>query len=127
MQKVMKYGLIILRDNKFLICRKKDTELFILPGGKPEGNENAEQCIQREILEELNCKVDVKSLKYLGDFEDIAANEKNLIVQIRLYQGRIIGNPEPSSEIAELKWFGKDDEYEILSPILRNKIVFAIF
>ncbi len=123
MQTVQKYGLIIVKENKFLICKKKSTELFILPGGKPEGNETPRECIKREILEELGCKTDIESLKYLGDFSDIAANEKDLIVHIYLYSGKIIGEPKPSSEIEELRWFGKDDNPEILSPILMNKIL----
>ncbi|MFA6888553.1 MAG: NUDIX domain-containing protein [Candidatus Woesearchaeota archaeon] len=120
---IKKYGLIILKDKKFLINRKKHTTLFLLPGGKPEHNESPEQCLIREIKEEHNCNIVLDSLIRCGVFEDVAANEPNTIIQIELYYGRVEGTPKPSSEIEEQRWFGKNDDKEILSPIIRNKIL----
>ena len=123
MKSLVKSGLIILHNGKFLINRKKGTTLFLLPGGKPENNETPVECLIREIYEEHECTVIVNSLVHCGIFEDVAANEPNTIISIDLYYGRVEGTPKPSSEIEEQRWFGKNDNKEILSPIIKNKIL----
>ncbi len=54
---------IIREQGKFLICqRAKDDELPMLwefPGGKLEEGETLEQCIVREIMEELSLEIKV--------------------------------------------------------------------
>ncbi len=41
--KIHKIGLIVLKDKKLLLGRKKGTELYLLPGGKIEKGETPEQ------------------------------------------------------------------------------------
>ena len=118
MNKIIKYGLVLLKDKKFLINRKKGTTFFLMPGGKPEKKETVEDCLVREIQEEHNCKVVLGSLSFFGEFEDVAANEPNTIIYIKLYLGTILGTPKPSSEIAEQRWFGRGDDPTLLSPII---------
>ena len=37
---IRKIGLVVVRDNRILLCRKScGTSLLILPGGKPDGDE----------------------------------------------------------------------------------------
>jgi mutator protein MutT len=49
---------IIIRDEKVLICQRKDDDTFggfwEFPGGKQECDETLEQCLARELREELN-------------------------------------------------------------------------
>lgn len=123
MDKIIKYGLIILKNKSFLINRKYNTTLFLLPGGKPEKNETIEKCLIREIEEECAVDLDLNSISFLGDFQDLAANEPNTIISMKVYVGKIIGEPKPSSEIEEQKWFKKGDDVNILSAILKNKIL----
>ena len=47
----------IMEEYHLLIARRKDDKLWELPGGWAEVGETAGECIQREILEELNLKV----------------------------------------------------------------------
>ena len=126
MNKIIKYGLVIVKNKKFLINRKKGTSLFLMPGGKPEKGESIEACLVREIKEEHSCELVKSSVKFFGDFEDMAANEPNTIIFMKVYLGKIVGEPKISSEIAEQRWFGKEDNKEILSPIIRNKILPAL-
>lgn len=126
MKRIIKYGLIIIKDKKFLINRKKGTTLFLMPGGKPEPGESVEDCLIREIQEEHTCALLLESISFFGEFEDIAANEPNTLICIKLYLGTIVGVPHISSEIEEMRWFGRNDDPSILSPIIRNKILPAL-
>ncbi len=123
MGKIVKYGLVILRDGRFLINRKYNTKLFLMPGGKPKPDESIEDCLVREIMEEHKAELIKNSIKYFGDFEDEAANEPDTIICIKLYTGKIKGEPTANREIEEQRWFGKQDNPEILSTITRNKIL----
>lgn len=126
MKKIIKYGLVLVKNKKFLINRKRRTRLFLMPGGKPKKGESVGDCLMREIKEEHGCGLILGSIKYFGKFEDKAANEPNTIISMRVYLGRTKGKPQISSEIEEMKWFGKNDNLEILSPIIRNKILPAL-
>lgn len=126
MNEIIKYGLAVLKKGKLLINRKRNTNLYLLPGGKPELNESAEDCLSRETEEEHKVELIESSLKFFGKFEDIAANEPDSSISIRVYIGEIKGDPFPSREIEEQKWFGKEDDPEILSPVLKNKILPAL-
>jgi 8-oxo-dGTP diphosphatase len=123
MDKIIKYGLIILKNGKFLINRKYNTKLFLMPGGKPEPNEKIEACLLRELQEEHNLKLIKESITHFGDFEDMAANEPNTIISMKVYLAEVIGEPTPNQEIEEQRWFGREDNKDLLSPIIKNKIL----
>lgn len=55
---------IIFKNNKVvLIYRKRDNqEYYVFPGGKVEDGETNEECVIREIKEELG--IDIKPIKY---------------------------------------------------------------
>jgi len=117
-----KAGLLLLKDGRVLLCRKKHTtSLLILPGGTLEPGETAEECLRRECLEELG-DVEVLNLHYLGNYESSAAGHDGKTVKIELYSGEIEGTPAPHSEIKDLVWFGPRDDAALLAPSLRNII-----
>lgn len=122
MSDIHKSALLLIRDNRILLCRKRSgTPLLILPGGKIEPGESETGCLLREIREELG--VGATILGKLGTYEDIAAGEAARKVRIELYSGTVAGEPTPQNEIAELAWFGPKDDPERLSPVLRNHII----
>jgi 8-oxo-dGTP pyrophosphatase MutT (NUDIX family) len=118
-----KVGLLAMRGDRMLLCRKsRDTSLLILPGGCLEQGESAEECLRREVAEELG-DVQVRNVRYVGTYRDVAAGHETKIVQVRLYSGELAGEPVPQSEIADLVWFGPSDDRNELSPSLKNKIL----
>jgi len=125
-----KIGLLILNESKdkFLVCEpgekyeEKRVTQYLMPGGQLEGESDI-KCLEREIKEELNCNLELNSLEFINEYIDIAATPGK-DVMIRLYSGKLIGEPKPSSEIGALHWIGKEDLMnQEVSPIIRNKII----
>ena len=121
-----KVGLLAVRDGKILLCRKKHTtSLLILPGGCREPGESAIDCLSRELREELG-DVMVKAVELVGVYTDRAAGHETAhskTVRIELYRAELIGEPVARSEIADLFWFGEQDDYFQLAPSIANKIL----
>ncbi len=71
---------VIIRNNKVLIVRKgpsvKMSGLYEFPGGKIEKGESAEDCIVREVREELGIVVKVidRLLPSVYDYHDLSVN-----------------------------------------------------
>lgn len=122
-----KVGLLLLSDDqtKFMVCEKDNfTSDFIMPGGRIEKGETDMECLSREIKEELAVSLDLSSVNYLGEYVDVASGDATKDVSIRLYAGKIIGEPKPSQEILKFYWLGKNDlAHERLSPVIKNKIL----
>ena len=87
MKRISGRAIIIDKDEVILIYRRKLKdgvlkEYYAVPGGGQEENETIEECVVREIKEELS--LDVEIIKYLDKVED----EKNIGY---VYQVKIIG------------------------------------
>lgn len=122
MADIEKAGLLLVKDGCILLCRKKHSSaLLILPGGKIEPGESAEACLRRECREELG-DVELADLRHLGDYESPAAGEEDKTVRIELFAGELRGAPAARAEIAELVWFGAEDDPALLAPSLRDVI-----
>lgn len=117
---IHKAGLLLIRDGRVLLCRKSQQCLLILPGGKLEPGESCEDCLVREIAEELG--VGLNGLRYVGTYRDVATDPAKTI-QVDLFTGDLTADPAPQSEIEELVWFGREDESSVLAPSLRNRIL----
>lgn len=119
----VKVGLLVVRDGRMLLCRKRrDTAKLILPGGRVELGEADLECLHRELREELG-HVCAEALEHTGTYVDVAAGNPNKTVQVELYRGRLAGEPVACAEIGELVWFGPTDDRSQLAPSLANKIV----
>ena len=97
---------LIFRDGKLLITqRHADAHLgglWEFPGGKRERGETFEQCLARELHEELGVDVTVNEL-----FEDVTHDYPDKSVQLKFFLCRINrGEPEPLG-CAAVKWIDK--------------------
>ena len=122
-KKIHKVGAAIIRDNKVLVVKERGWKKYGIPGGTLKSNEKGIDCLTREIKEELNVNVKTDSLKYLGTFEDIAMNEPNKIIHIKLYKIEVEKDPIKTPEIEDMFWFGKNDDWNKLGPIDKNYIL----
>jgi 8-oxo-dGTP diphosphatase len=119
---IHKVALLVVQDGSLLLCRKRGSETWILPGGKLEPGETQEQCLTREIKEELNSGCEAS---YFQSIEDVTASGEP--IRIDLYRGVLSGDAIPSREIEELWWWRPEMEKARLAPSLKNQIVDLVF
>lgn len=118
---IKKVALAYFKKGKMLQVRSKSQALiFYTLGGKYEAGEDDYACLKREVKEEINCEVDEKTLKFLKEFE--GENDGGGLLSIRLYTGKLIGEPKASSEIAEIGYFDSNSNPENLSIIAKTTI-----
>jgi 8-oxo-dGTP diphosphatase len=123
MNKIKKIALAVFKDKKLLMVRSAmNPEVFFTLGGKIEEGETEIDCLKREVMEEVCCDVDIKSLKFLMEFEDVAHGKESTLLNLKVYKGSLIGDPKPSSEIVELGWFDTLSNKTHLSEIVRHQI-----
>jgi 8-oxo-dGTP diphosphatase len=119
---IEKVGLATFDGDRLLVVRKRGGTLFILPGGKPEGQEGDLATLARELDEELGCRVAKPILS--GVFKDRAAGIDDAIVIVRLYTGELLGDPLPQAEIEEIAWLNMRKPGSLpLAPSIVNGII----
>ena len=109
---------------RVLLVRKRGTTAFMQPGGKRDPGEDDTAALSREIAGELGCGVIRASIRPLGEFDAIAANEHGWRVQASLYGIDVIGEIAPSREIDETIWIDPVAPPDIpLAPLTREHVV----
>lgn len=125
MKTLVVIALAIFKDGKILLGRSwKEENLFKFIGGKPEEGESDIECLKREVGEEINVDLVEDSIKFLKEFEGPAYNHPDLIIKVKLYKGEIIGEPVPSNEIVEVKYFDSSINPDLVLGVSRRFIPF---
>ena len=106
---------LIFRDGKILITQRHTSAhlggLWEFPGGKCEPGETFEQCLVREIQEELGMEVEVGRL-----FEEISHTYAEKAVHLKFFICKFIsGIPQPL-DCAAFKWIEKAEMAEFEFP-----------
>lgn len=109
-----------------LTVRKRGTELFQFPGGKPEQGESPVDAAVREVHEETGVLLPAASLRPLGRYHAQAANEDGHTVVADVFTTVWTGGtPPPAAEIAENWWAplgtpeaNPDDTAHPLAPLM---------
>lgn len=97
---------LIFRGGQLLITQRHARAhlggLWEFPGGKREPGETFEQCLVREIREELGVEISVGDL-----FEEIAHDYPEKSVHLKFFICQLLaGEPQPL-ECAAVKWIGR--------------------
>ena len=110
MKKIDKVALIYVKDGKVLTTLSKGKEIYYMPGGKRELNENDNQTLIREIKEEISVDIIEDTIEFYGIFEAQAAGkEEGILVTMNCYTAEFEGKLCPSAEIEKIDWFDYND------------------
>lgn len=89
--------------NEFLICQRpggKNCEfLWEFPGGKQEPDETLEQCLIREIKEELNIEIKIRQ-----KYDDISHEYINSVIHITFFKCVITDGEITVKEHNDIRW-----------------------
>ena len=116
----------LIRDEagRVLLVRKRGTAMFMQPGGKRDPGEDDVAALTREIAEELGCVLVPASVRPLGEFDAVAANEPGFRVRANLYGVDVTGDIMPSQEIDEAIWVDPAAPPDIrLAPLTRDHVL----
>lgn len=128
---MIRVSAVVARDaeGRVLTVRKRGTTRFMLPGGKPEPGETADQTAAREFAEELGVPIEASALRPLGTFRSAAANEADHLVE-----GAVFVLTEPwadgvraAAEIEEVRWLDPAGPLpDDLAPLLEHRVLPAL-
>lgn len=109
---------------RLLLVRKRNTQAFMLPGGKAEPGEDAISTLTRELQEELNLNLPADALQPLGQFRAAAANEADTWINASVFRARLPHNVSAAAELEELRWLAPSDvPPATLAPLLREHVL----
>jgi 8-oxo-dGTP pyrophosphatase MutT (NUDIX family) len=112
---------------RLLTVRKRGTDRFMHPGGKPEPGESALQAAARELQEEVGIVVDPRELELMGVWLAQAANEAATEIEATVFTAPGVWEAHPSAEIAEIRWLDLSAELpDDLAPLLTDHILPAL-
>jgi Predicted acyltransferase len=118
---------VVLTDTagRVLMVRKRGTEAFLNPGGKPEPGETPEQCAVRELREELGLELDPEGLLPLGRHRAAAANETGTVVLADVFRAPdpLDRLPVPRSEIEEARFVDPASPEPGWAPLFTERIL----
>ncbi len=95
-------------DGRVLLVRHRDTKALLpgwsTPGGSPLPGETPEECVRREVMEEVGMEVeDLRLSKVLRVV--LTDGLDSLEGDFYQYEGRARGHPRPGREVVDLNWF----------------------
>jgi 8-oxo-dGTP pyrophosphatase MutT (NUDIX family) len=112
---------------RLLTVRKRGTDKFMHPGGKPERGETAAQAASRELLEEVGIEVAPDELQLMGVWLADAANEAATDIEATVFTAPGVWHAHPSAEIAEIRWLDLlAEQPDDLAPLLTDHILPAL-
>jgi len=118
---IHKAALAVIKDRKLLVVRTKGVDKFYALGGTIEEGESEIDNLHREVMEEISCRINPDSLRFLHTFRGPAYGRENTDVHISLFQGELLDEPKASSEIEEIKFCSRHENWNEL-PVMGQKI-----
>jgi 8-oxo-dGTP diphosphatase len=111
MKKLVKVvAAIIENDQNEILCALRSPEMSIpnrweFPGGKVEANEDIYSALEREITEELDCKIET----YKEVFNDNTHEYETFFINLISIKCRIVEGTPTKSEHSKLIWLKREN------------------
>src|SRR5689334_17461611 len=94
---------VIFSEGKILITQRRSDQhlgnLWEFPGGKVEMGESFEDCLKREIREELGIEISVGEL-----VEDLTHEYPEKIVRLRFYRCELVSGEPRAIHCQDFRW-----------------------
>lgn len=101
-------ALAFVRDRRMIQARSVGKSAFYMAGGKIDPGETPEQALHREIREELDAAL--TGVEFLGIFECEAwGHPAGTALELHCYVADLTTEPRATSEIAEIRYFTRDE------------------
>ncbi|TRU85553.1 MAG: 8-oxo-dGTP diphosphatase MutT [Microcystis novacekii Mn_MB_F_20050700_S1] len=120
-------GVAVIRDNRDLILIDRRLAKGLLggfwefPGGKIEGNETVQECIKREILEEIGIEIAVDSHLITIDH-----TYSHFRVNLQVYNCRYLSGQARAIECEEIRWVTINELDNYTFPAANQEIIRAL-
>lgn len=94
---------LVYREGRYLIARRNPgvhlAGFWEFPGGKRESGETLEECLQRELFEELGIRIDEPT-----PFQSIRHEYAEKTVELHFFHCRIQSGQATAIDCAEIRW-----------------------
>jgi 8-oxo-dGTP diphosphatase/A/G-specific adenine glycosylase len=120
-------GVAVIRDDRDLILIDRRLAKGLLggfwefPGGKIEGNETVQECIKREVLEEIGIEIAVDS--HLITIEHTYSHFR---VNLQVYNCRYLSGQARAIECEEIRWVTIQELDNYTFPAANQEIIRAL-
>lgn len=108
LKKILVSAGLIKDNNRILITQRKENSSFGLmwefPGGKIELNETPEECLKRELFEELNINAVVGKLFCISNYKNLDVEIELMVYSIDSFEGDLRINAHE-----QIKWITIDE------------------
>jgi 8-oxo-dGTP diphosphatase len=113
---------LVFRDGKLLITQRSVGShlagLWEFPGGKRELNETFEECLRRELLEELGIEVEVGRL-----VEDLTHDYPDRSVHLRFFRCRWLRHEPQPLHCEALAWISAHEIFQYEFPAADSRLL----
>jgi 8-oxo-dGTP diphosphatase len=120
---------IILNENNLLVVKHEEKhDYYALPGGHLEWGETPEECLQREIREELGITARIGKLLYINTFTEKEIHSLELFYEIA-NPGDFSSekkNATHEHEVSEIRWVSAADDVRILPGAVQVDLVSGV-
>lgn len=116
---------IISREGRYLIAKRKAgahlAGFWEFPGGKCETGESLEECLRREVREELDV-----TISNPVPFEIVHHSYPDKTVELHFYRCSISGGVAEARECAEIRWVSGEELQEYTFPPADEPVLHAL-
>ena len=116
---------LICHDGRYLIAKRRMgvhlAGLWEFPGGKREGEETLEECLQRELFEELNIRIEIPV-----PFQIIRDEYPEKTVELHFFRCTIGEGRATPLDCAEIRWVYPSEMGEYQFPPADRPIIEAL-